>query len=172
VFTKDAIRYTLEMAEEGVLQPLASIEDAPTTFPTSNGGCHPLWVLGHLAYIEGLTHQLLEIGDNPVAGWAKYFEQGTTPTDDVSQYPPFAEVRSRYIELRKRTLKKFESMSEADLDTPTKFQPAGLEKHFDTYGKTLLTLALHQTLHRSHITDAVRAAGRPSALTARLQNAA
>ena len=71
MLTKDAIRYTLEMADEGVLQPLASIEDAPTTFPTPNGGCHPLWVLGHLAYIEGLTHQLLEIGDNPVAGWAK-----------------------------------------------------------------------------------------------------
>ncbi len=172
MFMKDAIRYSLDLAEQAILQPLASIEDAPTTFPTPNGGAHPLWVLGHLTYVEGLAHQLLEIGPNPAADWAKFFEQGTTPIADPSQYPPLAIVRESYTELRKRTLAKLDSMTEADLDTPTKFQPAGLESHFDTYGKTLLTLAMHQALHRSHITDAIRAAGRPSALTARQRNAA
>lgn len=172
MFTKDAIRYALEMASEGILQPLATIEDVPTTFPTPNGGAHPLWVLGHLTYIEGLTHQLLDIGPNPAADWAKFFEPGTTPVADASQYPPIAIVRECYTDLRKRTLAKLDSMTEADLDTPTKFQPAGLEEHFKTYGRTLLTVAMHQMSHRSHISDAVRAAGRPSALSARLRNAA
>jgi hypothetical protein len=172
MFTKDAIRYSLDLAEQGILRPLADIEDAPTTFPTPNGGCHPLWVIGHLAYVEGLTHQLLEIGPNPVADWSKYFEQGTTPTADASQYPPFAEVRARYAALRKRTLEMLESMTEADLDTPTKFQPTGLEEHFSTYGRSLLTVAMHQMLHRSHITDAVRAAGRSVEPAARVQSAA
>jgi hypothetical protein len=53
-----------------------------------------------------------------------------------------------------------DSFSEADLDKRVSNPPAGLEEHFATYGKALLTLALHQGLHRSHITDAVRAAGR------------
>lgn len=170
--TKDAIRYSLEMANAGVMDPLASIEDVPTTFPTPKGGCHPLWVLGHLAYVEGATHQVLEIGENPLAAWAKLFEGGSTPAADASQYPPFSEVRARYVELRQRTMDKLASLSEAELDTPTKFQPAGLEEHFKTYGKTLLTLAMHQMSHRAHISDAVRAAGRPSKLTERLKGAA
>ncbi|HYK59612.1 MAG TPA: DinB family protein [Bryobacteraceae bacterium] len=169
MFTKDAIRYSLDLADQSIQRSLASVEDTPTTFPTPNGGCHPLWVVGHLAYVEGMAHQLLGIGANPVADWAKFFEQGTTPIADATQYPPLEDVRARYTKLRKRTLQLLESLSEADLDTPTKFQPAGLEEHFATYGRTLLTLALHQMSHRSHITDAVRAAGRPSELTARLQ---
>src|SRR5262245_20971736 len=172
MFTKDAIRYSLDLADGAILRSLASIEDIATTFPTPNGGCHPLWVVGHLAYVEGMTHQILGLGDNPAADWAKWFDQGTTPSADASRYPPVGEVRARYAELRKRTLQFLESLSEAELDTPTKFQPAGLETHFATYGKSLLTVALHQMSHRSHITDAVRAAGGPSELTARLRDAA
>ena len=172
MFTKDAIRHSLDVAHGAILQSLATIEDVPVTFPTPNGGCHPLWVIGHLAYVEGMTHHLLGIGANPLADWAKFFDQGTTPVADASQYPPIEEVRERYIELRKRTIQFLDSLSEAELDTPTQFQPAGLEQHFATYGKSLLSVALHQMSHRSHIIDAVRAAGRPSELTARLRNAA
>jgi uncharacterized damage-inducible protein DinB len=118
-----------------------------------------------------MAHQLLGIGANPVADWAKFFEQETTPIADAMQYPRLEEVRARYVELRKRTVELLDSLSEAELDTPTKFQPAGLEEHFTTYGRTLLTLALHQMSHRSHITDGVRAAGRPSELTTRLRAA-
>src|SRR5262249_37939256 len=77
-----------------------SVEDTPTTFPTPNGGCHPLWVGGHLAYVEGMAHQLLGIGANPVADWAKFFEQGTTPIADATQYPPLEDVHARYTQLR------------------------------------------------------------------------
>jgi hypothetical protein len=172
VYTKEAIRFSLDMANQGIQRALANIEEAPTTFPTVNGGCHPLWVAGHLTYIEGLTHQLLGIGANPVAEWGKWFEQGTTPTADATQYPALGEICARYTELRKGTLRFLDTLKEAELDTPTKFQPAGLEELFATYGKSLLTLALHQMSHRGHITDAVRSMGRPSELTARLQSAA
>jgi uncharacterized damage-inducible protein DinB len=51
-------------------------------------------------------------------------------------------------------------MTEADLDRATPWQPKGLETHFDTVGKALLTVALHQTMHRGQVTDAIRAAAR------------
>jgi hypothetical protein len=172
MYTKDAIRYALELADGAIARTLPGIEDAPLTFPTPNGGAHPLWVMGHLALVEGMTHEVIGLGENPAADLAKWFGQGTTPTANAADYPTLAEVRARYAALRKRTMDVLDSFSEADLDTPTKFQPKGLETHFATYGKSLLTLAMHQMSHRSHVSDAVRAAGRPSALTAQLQSAA
>lgn len=168
MYTKDAIRFSLNLAEEAMLQSLAAIEDAPLTFPTSNGGCHPMWVLGHLALVEGMTHELLGGEANPIASWGSVFASGTQPSGDAGQYPTFAEVRARYTQLRKGTLQLLDSLSEADLDKHVANPPQGLEEHFLTYGKALLTLALHQTMHRSHISDAVRAAGRavPQAIAA------
>jgi len=59
MYAKDAIRFSLKLADEAMLQSLPAIEDAPLTFPTSNGGCHPMWVLGHLTLVEAMTHELL-----------------------------------------------------------------------------------------------------------------
>ena len=160
MYTKDAIRFSLNLAEAAMLQPLLAIEDAPLTFPTSNGGCHPLWVLGHLAFVEAMTHELLTGEANPIPSWGSMFGPSTITSADARQYPAYQEVRARYAQLRKRTFQLLDSFSEADLDKRVSNPPPGLEEHFGTYGKTLLTLALHQTLHRGHITDAVRAAGR------------
>ena len=147
MYTKDAIRYSLNLADQAMMRSLENIEDAPLTFPTENGGCHPLWVVGHLAFIEGLTHEMLGGGS-------------TVPVADAARYPAMREVRAQYVQLRKRNLQLLESMTEADLDKPTPWQPKGLEEHFANYGKALLTLALHQMAHRAQITDAIRAAGR------------
>jgi hypothetical protein len=49
---------------------------------------------------------------------------------------------------------------------PTASQPNGLEEHFATFGKALLTVALHQMSHRAHISDAIRAAGRATPVPA------
>jgi uncharacterized damage-inducible protein DinB len=166
MYTKDAIRYSLNLADQAVMRTLETIEDAPLTFPTENGGCHPLWVVGHLAFVEGLTLELLGGGCNPVDDWAAIFGQDTIPTADGARYPAIREVRAKYVELRKRNLQLLESMTEADLETPTPWQPKGLEEHFANYGKALLTIALHQMAHRAHITDAIRTAGRATPVPA------
>lgn len=166
MYTKDAIRHSLKLADQATMRSLATIEDAPLTFPTANGGCHPLWVIGHLAFVEGMTHELLGGGGNPVAHWAEIFGQDTIPTADAAQYPAFAKVRDQYVQLRNRNLQLLESMTEADLDKPTPWQPKGLEEHFATFGKALLTIALHQMAHRGQITDTIRAAGRATPVLA------
>ncbi len=160
MYTKDAIRFSLNVAEEAMPQFLPAIEDAPLTFPTSNGGCHPMWVLGHLTLVEAMTHELLAGEPNPIAEWGPLFGPGTVPSADPSRYPAYQEVRSRYSQLRRRTLALLDSFTEEDLDTRVSNPPPGLEAHFATYGKALLTLALHQMSHRSHLTDALRSAGR------------
>jgi hypothetical protein len=52
---------------------LEDMRDAPLTFPTPNGGCHPLWILDE---------------PNPLASWESMFCRGTEPVADASAYPP------------------------------------------------------------------------------------
>ena len=160
MYTKDAIRFSLNLAEEAMFKSLAKIDDIPLTFPTEEGGCHPLWVLGHLAFVEGLAYEMLAGGENPCAEWASLFAPDSISTDDVGKYPPIEKVRARYLHLREMNLQFLDSLSDTDLDKPTPWQPKGVEEHFATYGKALLTLALHQMAHRGQITDAIRSAGR------------
>ena len=166
MYTKDAIRFSLNLAEEAMLKSLAKIDDMPLTFPTEEGGCHPLWVLGHLAFVEGLAYQMLAGGENPAAEWASLFAPDSIPTNEAVKYPPIQKVRARYLHLREMNLQVLDSLSDADLDKPTPWQPKGAEEHFATYGKALLTLALHQMAHRGQVTDAIRSVGRAAPILA------
>jgi uncharacterized damage-inducible protein DinB len=103
---------------------------------------------------------------NPVAEWQQYFGENSESVADAGAYPPFAEVREKYLQLRERNLNILESLSEADLDKPTLASPKGREREFATYGQSFLVLALHQAMHRGNLTDARRAVGR-KALAAR-----
>jgi hypothetical protein len=163
--TKQAIQFALTVSNGAVLSSIDKMSDAATTFPTPNGGCHPLWVLGHLTMVEGMIPMVLYGDKNPVAEWQKYFGENSKPTADVGAYPSFAVIREKYFELRERNLKLLESLSEEDLDKPTKAPPKGREREFATFGQSFLVLALHQAMHRSHVTDALRAAGRVAMAT-------
>lgn len=90
--------------------------------------------------------------------WSTLFADGSEPTADARAYPPFAELRAKYQELRDRNLQILASLSDADFDKPTVKPLKGREKEFATFGKSFLTLALHQLAHRGHVTDARRAA--------------
>jgi hypothetical protein len=160
VQTKEAIRYSLTLADMAVSRALDQVEDIPLNFPTERGGCHPLWVAGHLAVIEGMTNEILTGRPSPVAAWDELFGRDTVAVANQRPYPTLAEARARYTELRQANLAFLDSLSEADLDTPTTKQPQGLEQLFATYGKALMTIAVHQAMHRGQLTDTFRAAGR------------
>lgn len=160
---KEMIQFALHVADKAVLTHLDTMSEAPTQYPTPNGGCHPLWVLGHLTLIEGLIPSVLFGEENAAGQWGHLFGEHTQPVADAGLYPSFAEVRKKYLELRARNLQILDSLSEADLDRVTKAPPQGREQEFSTFGRSFLILALHQTMHRAHVTDARRAAGRISA---------
>ena len=162
---KDGIKFALSISNRAVLSVIDEMSDAATTFPTANGGCHPLWVLGHLTLVEGIIPAALFAEKNPAAEWQQYFGENSQPVADARAYPPFPEVREKYLQLRERNLNILESLTEADLDKPTKAPPKGREKEFATYGQSFLVLALHQTMHRGNLTDARRAAGRTALAT-------
>src|ERR1700722_8634922 len=163
--TKDAIQFALTVSNRAVLSVIDEMSGAATTVPTPNGGCHPLWVLGHLTLVEGMIPAVLFGDKNPAGQWLQYFGETSEPVSDPLAYPPLSEVREKYLQLREQNLKLLESLSEADLDKPTKAPPKGRETEFATYGQSFIVLALHQSMHRGNVTDARRAAVRTTLAT-------
>jgi DinB superfamily len=143
---KDAIKFALTISNGSALSVIDEMSDAATTFPTPNGGCHPLWGLGHLTLVEGMIPAALFAEKNPAAEWQQYFGENSEPVADARAYPPFAEVREKYLQLRERNLNMVESLTEADLDKPTKAPPKGREREFATYGQRGAALVCRKTL--------------------------
>ena len=123
------------------------------------GGPHTLWVLGHLAYIEGLVTRTFMLGEpNPFADWEDPFD-GAEVSLNPEDYPPFDTVLERCHGARAATLTLLDGLEEAELDQPGSAVPEGWEDTFGTYRRCLQYVADHWYMHRGHLADARRAAG-------------
>jgi hypothetical protein len=153
------IRDNLNKSRERVLVRIEEMREHCLVFPTPNGGCHTLWVLGHLAYIEALVIRGFMLGEeNPLAPWEPVFD-GRQVSGDSSVYPPFDQVLAKCRDVRASTLALLASLSEDDLDRSSKNAPAGAPGMFGTYRLCLQYAADHWYMHRGHLADARRAAG-------------
>jgi uncharacterized damage-inducible protein DinB len=161
----DLIRAAMQRCERATMQLIEDMRDAPLTQPTPRGGNHPLWVLGHLTFIEAGLPRILFGEPHPLERWAPIFAPGIEPSMDPSAYPPFDEVLKAYHTARARNLQILEQLGDAGLDQPTKSPPAGLEQAMRTAGETFLLMAMHQMNHRGQVADARRAAGRKPVFT-------
>ncbi|MGC1275219.1 MAG: DinB family protein [Planctomycetaceae bacterium] len=157
--SRDLIRWALNLTNEGTARLVDDMRDAPLTAPTA-GGNHPLWTLGHLAFIEGSIPQILFGEPNPVEHWKPLFGTGSEPKSDAGVYPSFDDVLTTYRELRAKNLKRLDELSEADLDRAPRAIPPGFEDAMRTVGQTLLLTSLHNMVHYGQIADARRAAGK------------
>jgi uncharacterized damage-inducible protein DinB len=158
--TIDFIRKSLEMSSKSTLALVDDIQDAPLTFPTPKGGNHPLWVLGHLAYAEGELQRIMLGRPNPLADWKERFGAGSEPKADAKSYPSFAEVRKAFANARAATLDIVGTLTDDDLDRPSKDCPPELQEFVGTYAGCLMVLIVHPMHHRGQVADARRAAGR------------
>ncbi len=159
--SKDLLKLNLENCTSMILPMLEDMKDAPLTFPTSKGGNHPLWIAGHLAYSEGSLIQEMMLGQaNPLADWKEIFSDGTEPSGDADKYPPLDEVLAKLQEMHQATMALLDSMSEDDLDTPTKNCPPDYEEFFGTYRRCFQMIASHWLMHQGQAADARRMAGR------------
>ncbi len=155
----DLIRDNLKQSRDRVLARIEDMREHCMVFPTRNGGCHTLWVLGHLAYIETLVIRGFMLGEaNPLADWEQVFD-GTDVSGDISQYPPFDQVLAKCREVREATLAVIDSLSEDDLDKVSARMPKGFEDTFGTHRLCLQFVADHWYMHRGHLADTRRAAG-------------
>ena len=159
----ELVRWAMRMTEQGTAALAADMRDAPLTCATPGAkggdGNHPVWLLGHLAYLEGMVRHVLVGEANPVEHWGPLLGPGTRSTPD-GNYPAFDEVFGKYRELRAANVKLLDSIGEAGLDRPPKWVPPGFEDSMKTAGQTLLLICLHNMVHYGQIADARRVAGR------------
>ena len=159
----ELIRWAMELTDEGTARIVADLRENPLTKNTPGGkagdGNHAIWLLGHLAYIEGSIPRSLFGEPNPVEHWAPLFAAGTQPQADAKVYPSFDEVLTTYRNLRKTNLKRLDEIGEAGLDRVPKNPPPGFEGMMKTFGHTFLLIALHNMVHYGEIADARRVAG-------------
>lgn len=156
----DLIRDNLTRSRDRVLRRVEEMRPDALVPATSNGGAHTLWILGHLACIEGLVVRRLMLGEaNPLAGWEMPFDGDAVP-DDPGLYPPFDEALAACHRMRQETLALLDTMTEDDLDRPGAVVPPGFEEVFGTRRLCLQYAADHWYMHRGQLADARRAAGR------------
>ena len=157
--SKDLIRDNLEKSLVRVLSKVEEMKPYATVFPTPNRGCHTLWILGHLAFIEGLViHQFMLQQSNPVAIWSEPFD-GNEVFADETNYPPFDEVLAKCRQMRRDTISKLDLLGEDDLDQTSASVPTGFEDMFGTYRLCFQYVSDHWYMHRGQLADARRAAG-------------
>jgi hypothetical protein len=157
----DLIRDNLRKSRDRVLARVEEMREHCVVFPSRNGGCHTLWVLGHLAYIETLVVRTFMLGEeNPLAEWEEVFD-GADTSGDITQFPPFDDVLAKCREVRESTMALLESLFEEDLDKMSAKVPQGFEDTLGTYRLCLQYVADHWYMHRGHLADARRAAALP-----------
>lgn len=156
----DTIRTAMRIGDQSMTAYMQSMSDLPLAQPTPRGGCHPLWVLGHLTHAEGGLRGMIRGEPNPVEHWTELFAGGTEPTTDADGYPSFEEVFAQYREMRQGTLKLLQDVSDAELAQAPKAVPAEVEEIFRTVCDVLVFIPMHQMHHCGHVADARRAAGR------------
>lgn len=155
----DLIRENLRRSETIVLARIEEMRDHAMVVPTSRGGCHTLWVLGHLAYVEALVIRSFMLGEpNPRADWEGIFD-GEDVSSDVQEFPPFDHVLTACRATRAATVAFLDSLGEADLDLRSRNPPDTAEDLFGTWRSSFQYAADHWFMHRGHLADARRAAG-------------
>jgi DinB superfamily len=159
----ELIRWAMQLTDAGTANLVADLREHPLTCSTPGGkageGNHAIWLLGHLAFIEGQIPRSLFGEPNPVEHWASLFAPGTQPQADAKVYPSFDEVLNTYRDLRKRNLKLLDEIGEGGLDRVPKSPPPGFEELMKTFGHTFLLITLHNMVHYGEIADARRVAG-------------
>ena len=154
----DHIRDHLRKSRDRVLLKIEDMRDHAFVAPTPQGGGHTLWVLGHLAYIEGLVIRQFMLGeDNPLADYEHPFDGDDVPADPA-EYPPFDDVLARCRDMREQTLIVIDSLEEIELDQESAVVPEGFEDTFGTYRLCLQMVSDHWYMHRGQLAAARRAA--------------
>lgn len=153
------IRENLTRSESIVLSRVEEMRDHCMIPPTPRGGCHTLWVIGHLAYIETLVIRQFMLGEaNPLADWEEIFD-GEEVSGDIEQFPPFDQALAECRATRASTISLLDSLREDDLDLASVNAPKGVDDLFGTHRRCFQSAADHWFMHRGQLADARRVAG-------------
>ncbi|OYP38814.1 DinB family protein [Rhodopirellula sp. MGV] len=160
----DLIRNVLNMNEVH-LAIIADMRETPLVQPTSLGGNHPLWVIGHLAIVEEIFRSMITGESTTLNQWHELFGATTVPSSDASKYPEFDTLMDEYKKQRALNLAMLDGLAESDLEQPLQSPPPGMTEEmiaqfFPNAATTLLVMTNHFAFHCGQVADARRALGK------------
>ena len=158
--TKELLVTALHQSYGLVMPLLEDLRSASLVAPTTQGGNHAHWILGHLLVSEGQFRAMMRGIPNPVESLQPLFGGGSTPDPAGTDYPAYEELLTHLVRLRQETLAWLDSLGESDLDRASQVVPPGFEPFFGTWRLCLLMQAMHWMNHRGQLADCRRSAGR------------
>ncbi len=154
-------KLAMENGGQWIMGLINDMKDTPMTQPTSDGGNHPLWVLGHLVYSESQLFDCFILGkENRFPELADAFRGGSQPTANAADYPTMDELLEKFSAIRATTLAHLETLSDDDLDAKTN-APEEYAAFFGTVGACYAAISNHFMFHGGQVADARRALGKP-----------
>ncbi len=157
---KDVLKQQLQLGA-GVLEEFtADMSDAEWMVQPGDGGCHLIWIHGHLAETQdwAVSH---------LTGQARRFDQkyidlftgGAAVDGDPAKYPSRATVQSLFRESQEMTLTALDAFDLARWDEPV---PEGVpSNYFPTCGALWGMIPLHTLWHFGQVTVTRRMLGKP-----------
>ena len=153
------IRENLKRSEAIVLSRIEDMREHCMVPPNSRGGCHTLWILGHLAYIEGLVVRRFMLGEsNPLSHWKEIYD-GDEVSNDIDRFESFDHSLQECRLIRASTVSLLDTFQEHDLDKSSVQSPDGTNELFGTYRRCFQYCSDHWLMHRGQLADARCAAG-------------
>lgn len=159
--SKDLLLAANQQCAAMTLPLLEDLRTAPLATPVAGSGNHAHWILGHLVLTEHNFRFMMDGTPNARENLRPLFGRTTTPDAAAASYPSYDELLAELKSRHEAMLGFLESLSEENLDQPSKANPPpGFEAPFGTWRRLFLTRALHWMNHRGQLADCRRAAGR------------
>ena len=155
----DAIKLTIDMADEILTTYLSDMSDADLMVRSVPGANHIAWQLGHLVSSERsmLTGAGFSMPDLP-DGFADSYTKETSTSDDSTKFHKKDEYLKLMAEQRTATLAALEAASAADLDKPS---PEEMQAYAPTIGAVFNIVGIHVMMHAPQFVPVRRMLGKP-----------
>lgn len=120
---------------------------------------HPIWVVGHIACTDAWIASAVGIsGITAPESYAKLFGQGSKPSSNAADYPPYAELLALYTQNREKLLAWLDSASDDQLTRSLKESTSGFANDVID---ALLKSAWHEGWHFGQVATLRKSLGLP-----------
>ena len=161
---KETVKQQLQMGENLLKMFSSDFSDADGLVQPVEGGCHLIWILGHLATTQDWAVSKLTGQPNRVPQkLIDLFKGGSKVAADAKRYPPRAEVEDLFRQTQAATIKALDVFDEKRWSDPS---PDGVPReYFPTAGSLWGMMGTHTFWHVGQLTDIRRRLGKPQRLT-------
>jgi len=160
--TRQILQLALQMSYDWNSELLNDLRDEPLAQPTANGGNHATWLVGHAICSRGGLMQMIRGDESPYAKWDHLFQGGTEPQTDPTIYPAYDELLEAYRDIHHKSLNALETTPSTQFDQAPEAVPESYREFpdFESVGRLLLFIAMHEMSHRGQLADIRKSLGR------------